>query len=190
MRAVVGLGNVGPEYAATRHNVGFWVLERLLGRIRWRRNTQPWGEVYRSTDKVLLRPSTYMNRSGDAVCGLVSRFSLLHSEVLVVYDEADLPVGALRLRSAGGPGTHQGMRSVLSAMGTDHVPRLRVGIGCPVEGGDWVSHVLSSPLCAEASSLERAVDFAGELAWTFLESGLSVALDRFSRESGSLDRII
>ncbi|MEW6216385.1 MAG: aminoacyl-tRNA hydrolase [Candidatus Bipolaricaulota bacterium] len=190
MRTVVGLGNVGPEYAATRHNVGFWVVERLLARTRWRRNVQPWGEVYRSPSGLLLCPSTYMNRSGDAVREISAQFSLLPAEVLVVYDDADLPVGSLRLRSRGGPGTHQGMRSVLSALGTDDVPRLRVGIGRPAEGSGWVDHVLSSPSPVEADALARAVDFAGELAWVFLCSGLSAALDRFSRESGKTDRII
>jgi PTH1 family peptidyl-tRNA hydrolase len=190
LRAVVGLGNVGPEYAASRHNVGFWVVERLLARGRWRGETHPWGEVHRSSSGYLLRPFTYMNRSGEAVRELLARFPLTPQDLLVVYDEADLPVGALRLRARGGPGTHRGMESVLAALGTDDVPRLRVGIGRPAEGGDWVEHVLSPPPPAEADALARAVDLAGELAKAFLTGGLAAALDRFSRERGTTDRII
>ncbi|QAA77392.1 MAG: Peptidyl-tRNA hydrolase [Candidatus Bipolaricaulis sibiricus] len=190
MRAVVGLGNVGPEYAASRHNVGFWVVERLIGRGGWKRRVQPWGEVYRSSAGYLLRPSTYMNRSGDAVRELLAQGSLTPQDLLVVYDEADLPVGALRLRPGGGPGTHRGMKSVLAALGTDDVPRLRVGIGRPADGGDWVDHVLSPPPREEVEALARAVDWASELAWEFLQSGIVGALDRFSRETRGPDRII
>ncbi|MCX7750703.1 MAG: aminoacyl-tRNA hydrolase [Candidatus Bipolaricaulota bacterium] len=190
MRAVVGLGNVGAEYAASRHNVGFWVVERLLSRAPWRRRLYPWGEVHHSPAGYLLRPSTYMNRSGEAVRGLLAELPLGPSDLLVVYDEADLPVGALRLRARGGPGTHRGMRSVLAALGTEDVPRLRVGIGRPPEGGDWVDHVLSPPPPEEAAALAAAADFAAELAWTFLTAGLPAALDRLSREGGRSPRII
>ncbi len=190
MRAVVGLGNAGPEYAATRHNVGFWVVERLARRGRWHRRLHPWGEVFRGPLGYLLRPSTFMNRSGDAVWELLTQTSLSPSDLLVVYDEADLPVGALRLQARGGPGTHRGMGSVLSALGTTDVPRLRVGIGRPPDGGDWADHVLSPPPPAEAEALARASDLAGELAEEFLRSGLAVALDRFSRVRGRPDRII
>lgn len=190
MRAVVGLGNVGLEYAASRHNVGFWVVERLIPRAQWRREAHPWGEVHRSVKGVLLRPSTYMNRSGEAVRNLLSTFSLCPHEILVAYDEADLPVGDLRLRARGGAGSHRGMASVLAALGTEDVPRLRVGIGQPARGGDWTDHVLSPPPPAEAVALAGAVDLAGELAWAFLAHGLSAALDRFSREGRRLGRII
>ncbi len=190
MRAVVGLGNVGPEYAATRHNVGFWVVERLLARGKWRREGHPWGEVHRSTAGLLLRPLTYMNRSGGAVREFLTRFSLSPGDMLVVYDEADLPVGTLRLRARGGPGTHRGMESVLVALGTDEVPRLRVGIGRPAKRGDWVEHVLTPPTPDEVETLSHAVDLAGELAWIFLSAGLPAALDRLSREGRGSDRII
>lgn len=189
MRAVVGLGNVGLEFAATRHNVGFWTVERLLPRCRWRRSAHPWGEVYRGQG-LLLRPLTYMNRSGDAVREILTRFSLSAQDILIVYDDADLPVGVLRLRGGGGPGTHRGMRSILAALGTDDVPRLRIGIGRPAECGDWVGHVLSPPPPEEVEALSYGVDLASELAWVFLSNGLSAALDRFSREDRGSDRIM
>lgn len=190
MRAVVGLGNVGLEYAATRHNVGFWTIERLLPRRRWRHSAYPWGEVYRGQAGLLLRPLTYMNRSGDAVREFLTVFSLSPHDILVVYDDADLPVGALRLRGCGGPGTHRGMRSILATLGTDNVPRLRIGIGRPAEDGDWVGHVLSPPPPKEVEALSYGVDLASELAWVFLSDGLFAALDRFSREDRRPDRIM
>jgi PTH1 family peptidyl-tRNA hydrolase len=190
LRAVVGLGNVGRAYAATRHNVGFWVIERLLARRRWTAETHPWGEVHRSPAGLLVRPLTFMNRSGDAVRGIQDMFSLSPHDVLAVYDDADLPVGDVRLRVRGGPGTHRGMGSILEAVGTTDVPRLRVGIGRPAEGGDWAEHVLSPPSREEVDALSQGVDFASELAWVFLNDGLATALDRFSREVRGPDRII
>ncbi|MBC7093388.1 aminoacyl-tRNA hydrolase [Candidatus Bipolaricaulota bacterium] len=182
MRAVVALGNPGPEYIATRHNLGFWVSERLLRAGRWRRRVQPWGEVYQRGESLILRPLTYMNRSGEAVRELAACFALAPPDLLVVYDDVDLPVGEVRLRPAGGPGSHRGMQSVLAALGTEEVPRLRVGIGAPPRGVDLVDYVLSPPPPEEANVLACAADRAARLALRFLEGGLVAALDSFSRE--------
>jgi PTH1 family peptidyl-tRNA hydrolase len=181
VRAVVGLGNPGPEYLITRHNLGFWVLERLLRTGPWVGKRYPWGEVYRGEIGFLLRPLTYMNCSGEAVGGFCERFSLVPAELLVVYDDLDLPLGAIRLRPRGGPGGHQGMCSVLAALGTEDVPRLRVGIGSPPPGVDLVEFVLSPPSLEEARALEGAVDLAARLSHTFLSAGISAALDSYSR---------
>ncbi len=182
MRAVVGLGNPGPRYAPTRHNLGFWVLERLLPRAPWARALFDWGEVYQGRAGFLLRPLTFMNASGHAVRQLVAKFALAPQDLLVVYDDADLPLGELRLRPRGGPGTHNGMRSVIEALGTEDIPRLRVGLGQP-PGVDWAPWVLSPPTAEEAQVLAQAADEAAELAWVFLDQGLQAALDRFSRRS-------
>ncbi|MCS7240210.1 MAG: aminoacyl-tRNA hydrolase [Candidatus Bipolaricaulota bacterium] len=181
MRAVVGLGNPGPTYAATRHNLGFWVLERLLKKNHWTKEIFPWGEVFQKGEALLLRPLTFMNLSGQAVAELCRRFSLSPGELLIVYDDVDLPLGEVRLRPAGGPGTHRGMQSVLFALGTEDVPRLRIGIGAPPPNTDLRDFVLSPPKPEEALVLAEACDFAAELASIFLENGLSVALDAFSR---------
>lgn len=181
MRAVVGLGNPGPEYVLTRHNLGFWVLERLLRQGPWVGKHYQWGEVYRGEVGFLLRPLTYMNRSGEAVRGFCKRFSLFPAQLLVVYDDVDLPLGAIRLRPRGGPGGHQGMRSVLAALGTEDVPRLRVGIGSPPPGVDLMEFVLSPPSPEETRALEGAVDLAARLSQTFLYAGISAALDSYSR---------
>ena len=181
MRAVVGLGNPGPNYAPTRHNAGFWVLERLVRQGRFTVNRYDWGEVYQGDGSLLLRPLTFMNRSGEAVAELVRLFHISPQDILVVYDDVDLPVGELRLRPRGGPGTHRGMRSVLEALGTEAVPRLRIGIGTPPPGMELSQYVLSPPLKEEVPLLAAAADRAAALAEIFLRAGLAAALDEYAR---------
>ncbi|MCD5408987.1 aminoacyl-tRNA hydrolase [Candidatus Bipolaricaulota bacterium] len=182
MRAVIGLGNPGLNYAPTRHNAGFWVLARLLGRARWRKQQFPWGEVYRAEDGLLLRPLTFMNRAGEAVREFLHLYPLSPPDLLIVYDDVDLPVGELRLRGSGGAGTHNGMRSVLAALGSEEVPRLRIGVGAPPPGMELSQYVLSPPSQEELPLLSAAADRAAELAWVFLRDGLQAALDEYSRQ--------
>ncbi len=181
MRAVIGLGNPGARYAPTRHNAGFWVLARLIGKARWRKQRHPWGEIYRAEEGLLLRPLTFMNRVGEAVREFLHLYPLSPADLLIVYDDVDLPVGELRLRRRGGPGTHNGMRSVLAALGTEEVPRLRIGVGAPPPGMELSRYVLSPPAPEEASILVQAADRAAQLAWVFLREGLEAALDEYSR---------
>ncbi len=183
MRAVVGLGNPGPEYAATRHNLGFWVLNRLLSHGKWRGQRFPWGEVFQHGEALLLRPLTFMNLSGQAVAELLRLFPLSAQDLLVVYDDVDLPLGEVRLRPRGGAGSHRGMGSVLSALGTEDVPRIRVGIGPPPPDQDLAEFVLSPPKAEEVPVLEQACDRAAQLAHLFLKRGLQAALDAYSRNS-------
>lgn len=128
-----------------------------------------------------MRPLTFMNLSGQAVAEFSQRYGLAPEELLVAYDDVDLPLGEVRLRPSGGPGTHRGMQSVLLALGTENVPRLRVGIGAPPPNTDLREFVLSPPRPEEVQILAEACDFAAELAHIFLEKGLSAALDLFSR---------
>ncbi len=181
MRAVVGLGNPGPEYALTRHNLGFWVVDRLRMGGNWERFLFPWGEVFRSGDRLLLKPLTYMNRSGEAVRGLLAWSPLSPEDILLVHDDVDLPVGAVRLRERGGHGGHLGVRSVLHALGTRDVPRLKLGIGPKPEGVDLAAFVLSRPPEEELERLMMAVAFAAEVAGAFLEGGYAAALKTHSR---------
>ncbi|MFN3346906.1 MAG: aminoacyl-tRNA hydrolase [Candidatus Bipolaricaulaceae bacterium] len=183
MRAVVGLGNPGPKYAATRHNLGFWVLNRLLAQGEWQAKRFPWGEVFQWGEALLLRPLTFMNLSGQAVAELLRRFPLSTQDLLVVYDDVDLPLGEVRLRPRGGAGSHRGMQSVLLALGREDVPRLRVGIGPAPPEQDLAEFVLSPPRPEELPLLERACDRAAALARLFLDRGLQAALDAYSRNS-------
>lgn len=185
MRAVVGLGNPGPEHAASRHNVGFWVVNRLLSQGEWQVQRFPWGEVFQREEAVVLRPLTFMNLAGQAVAQLLRHFPLSAPDLLAVYDDVDLPLGEVRLRARGGAGGHRGMRSVLAAVGSEDVPRLRVGIGPAPPHQDLAEFVLSPPRPEEIPTLERACDLAAKLALIFLRDGLQAALDAYSRRSAA-----
>ncbi len=181
MRAIVGLGNPQPVHAPTRHNLGFWVVGRLLNVRPWNVKRFPWGHVASRPEGLLLRPVTYMNRSGDAVRTLLLSYGLAAGDLLIVLDDSDLPVGAVRLRPRGGAGTHNGLRSVLAALGTDAVARLRVGVGAPPPGTDMAEYVLRPPEREEVPLLDRAADLAAEIALVFLDAGPEAALDCYSR---------
>ena len=179
-RLVVGLGNPGPEYAGTRHNVGFDVLDHLALHE---------GLLFESTavlegyggprearvarcfapDGLLVQPLTFMNRSGAVVAPLASWAGAEAADLLVVYDDLDLPFSTLRLRPHGGAGGHNGMRSILDHLGTDRFPRLRVGIGNPRT--DAARHVLTPFTEAEREDIAISVAEAAEAILAWLESG-------------------
>jgi PTH1 family peptidyl-tRNA hydrolase len=183
-RIVVGLGNPGERYQATRHNVGFRVVERLAARRGWSLDGNECNARTAERDGVLLvLPQTYMNRSGYTLRCLVERRGLEPSRTLVVYDDVHLPVGRLRLRKKGGPGGQRGMESVLENLRTAEVPRLRCGVG-PAEGelpGDELVEYVLSPFDREeeetvAAMIERAADACE--AW--LDEGIEAAMNRFN----------
>ncbi|MDR5710109.1 MAG: aminoacyl-tRNA hydrolase [Armatimonadota bacterium] len=184
MRLVVGLGNPGRRYRGTRHNVGWEVVDRLSARwdVEISREEEEAlvgrGEVA-GVEVLLAKPLTYMNRSGEAVRGLVHRYGLRPEEIVVIYDDVDLPVGAIRVRARGSAGGHHGMASVLAALGTREVPRVRIGIGRP--RGDAAAYVLSRFAPAERPLVEEAVERAADAVETFLREGLEAAMNRFNR---------
>lgn len=150
-RLIVGLGNPGTQYDRTRHNIGFEVIEALaksypgLSLVANKRFQGKTGELRSGRDRVvLLQPTTYMNLSGQAVRAVLDWYKLDPASVLIIYDDMDLPTGKLRLRLSGGAGGHNGMKSIISHLGTKEFPRLRVGIGATEKGPDdaVVSHVL------------------------------------------------
>jgi PTH1 family peptidyl-tRNA hydrolase len=185
MRLVVGLGNPGRRYRGTRHNVGFEVVERLARRWGTRFRAEGLAEVaeasFAGTPVLLAKPLTYMNRSGAAVREIVSRWRLSPSDVVVVYDDMDLPLGTLRVRARGSAGGHHGMASVLEALGTSEVARVRVGIGRPER--DAVDHVLSRFEADEQPKAEEAVERAADAVETLLLEGTAAAMDRFNRRT-------
>lgn len=179
-RFVVGVGNPGPEYAGTRHNAGFETVDVLAARLGllWR----PDGAGGRRADGasqdgpfVLLKPGTFVNRTGDAVARLRDEFGdgFEPARLLVVVDDLALPPGRLRLRTGGSAGGHNGLRSVSAVLGTDEFPRLRAGIG-GVPAAEWREHVLAPPTAEEKPLLDRAYARAAETAEGFL-NGKSIA---------------
>jgi NhaA family Na+:H+ antiporter len=194
VKLVVGLGNPGPEYADTRHNVGFRVVERLAEGLGLRFGERADGRIARGTVPgvagevafALLEPGTFMNRSGGPVAAVLAELAIddPSRHLLVVHDDLDLPVGQLRVRKKGGHGGHNGLGDVVASLGTRDVPRLRFGIGRPEAGEDPIDHVLAPFAEAEGAAVEAAVDEAAEAARTFLELGLDAAMNRFNRRPG------
>ena len=186
VRLVVGLGNPGRRYARTRHNLGFAAVEALRGRLvggRWQR----WGEALLCRVAVggqeifLAKPQTYMNNSGVAVGDIVRSFGLAPAEAVLVHDDLDLPVGRIRLRPGGSAGGHRGVASVLAALGTEQVGRVKIGIGRPPAGMDPAAYVLAPLSAAEWASLSTPVATAA-VALEFLLNGGSweEAMNRFN----------
>ncbi|PSN15542.1 aminoacyl-tRNA hydrolase [filamentous cyanobacterium CCT1] len=168
-RLIVGLGNPGDKYAGTRHNIGFEVVDRLsktwaISLKQERRFQAEYGAGFGpDREKVyLLKPLTYMNRSGQSMRAALDWLKLSPAQVLVVYDDMDLPVGRLRLRLSGSAGGHNGMKSAIAHLGTQDFPRLRIGIGASdrTSDGAVVSHVLGNFSKAERATMDAVVDTA------------------------------
>lgn len=184
MKAVFGLGNPGLEYALTRHNVGFEVIDlyRTLHRIRTKGRIVESALVYSWNDLLLVKPMTYMNESGVAVKGLLSRHAIDPADALVIYDDLDLPVGRIRLLAAGGPGSHNGMTSVIERVGTETIPRLRIGIEIEGRSAAGRDYVLDRFTPDEWQRVTPALERAAEAIDLFREAGIAAAMTVVNRK--------
>ena len=184
---IVGLGNPGEKYAHTRHNAGFEVMSRLEAHygVKLRRKLLLQGMTAEVTDGetkiVLCEPLTFMNRSGECVRRLLSRFRVPQEKLLVIYDDIDLPPGKVRVRKSGGPGTHNGMRSIAQQLGKTDFPRIRVGTGDRPAGEDLAAWVLGRPSAEEREKMEAAFDRAAEAAETWVRDGIEKAMQEGNR---------
>ncbi len=185
MKIVVGLGNPGRKYAGTRHNVGFEVLEVLARQSaeRWRsRFEAELLEVQLAGERTLLvAPQTYMNLSGRSVRSVVEFYKTPISDLLVISDDLNLPVGKLRLRASGTAGGQKGLKNIIDQLGTTEFARLRVGIGRPPAGADAVNYVLQSFAKAERPQVEEAIQRAVEATERWVASGVDAAMNAFNR---------
>lgn len=184
-KMVIGLGNPGPRYAATRHNVGFRVVEELERRQGLQARRGRSAIVVRGAvagqPVLLVCPTTFMNESGRAVRPLLRRHGVKDlADVLVVLDDMDLPVGALRLRIGGSDGGHNGMRSIIAAVATQDFPRLRLGVGRPPPGWDPIDHVLTPFARDEQPVIGAAVQAAADAVECWIEEGVTEAMNRFN----------
>jgi len=186
---VVGLGNPGKEYAGTRHNIGFDVVDRLAMKLdcSLRKRLKFAAEVGDAGGVTLVKPLTFMNRSGAAVAGVVNWLKLVPTDVLVILDDADLPLGQLRLRPSGGSGGHNGLRSIIETLGSEEFARLRVGIGRrePV-GADITNHVLGKFAVGEREAVREAIEEAVKAVEGCLKEGLTTAMNQFNRRKGDV----
>ena len=148
MKLIIGLGNPGSKYAQTKHNIGFITLDEIAYQKGWVFNRSKFDSVYAEgmigSEKVLLiKPQTYMNDSGRSIRPWMDFYNLTEEDIVVIYDDMDLPVGKIRLRQKGSAGGHNGIKSLISHLGTQNFNRLRIGVGRPYEKQSVVSHVLS-----------------------------------------------
>lgn len=184
---VVGLGNPDAEYAGTRHNVGFRVVDRLAERRAMRFARREYDcEVARGTigddAVVLLKPQTFMNRSGVAVAAACDALGCEAEDLVVTYDDMDLEVGRVRVRPSGGAGGHRGIESLIAELGSRGFARVRVGIGRPAAGSEPIAHVLDRPHASDAETLDEAIGHAAEAIETLLRHGVVAAMNRFNAD--------
>jgi len=191
MKLIVGLGNPGKTYAHNRHNVGFQCLNHFarLRSIRLdRRQCQARvgiGKV-RGEKLLLAKPGTFMNLSGNSVAGLVRKYKIPLSDLLVIYDDLDLPLGKIRLRQSGSSGGHKGMNSIISALGSEAFPRIRVGIGRPqadeqsISEDAIVNYVLSNFSLQEEAIIKPVIARVSEAIDCFFTQGIEAAMSKFN----------
>jgi len=188
VKLVVGLGNPGAEYASSRHNAGFMVIERLLASLPAGRFTEShsassrfFSGRFRRSPLYLQQPLTYMNLSGEAVACAAGRLQLEPSEILIVSDDMDLPLGRLRLRRGGSDGGHNGLKSVIAELGSADFRRLRLGIGRPEHRGEVIDHVLSAFTPDEQRRFDAELDAAVKAVKLVLSVPFQLAMNEVNR---------
>ncbi len=185
MKLLVGLGNPGPRYSNTRHNVGFMLVDRLASEMGVK-VTRPafrglTAEAALDGDKLLfLKPQTYMNLSGDSVIEAMCYYRLDPTDILIAYDDMDLDLGRLRFRLLGSSGGHRGTQSIIDRLGTGKFPRLRLGIGRPPAGFEVVDYVLSAFGAAETTARDQMLAKGAEGVRVAFKDGVQVAMSRFN----------
>jgi PTH1 family peptidyl-tRNA hydrolase len=186
LHLIVGLGNPGAEYACTRHNAGFLLVEQLARRWRadWKLVKKFKARLARAKRGVcrlvLCAPQTYMNASGQAVRALVDYFGVPRERLLVIMDDADLPLGEIRLRAQGSSGGHHGLESIARHLGTREFPRLRIGIGRRAGAREITGHVLGRFNAGEAALMERVMTVACRQVECWLDAGIQKAMSQFN----------
>lgn len=185
LKLVVGLGNPGRKYAATRHNVGFAVAEVLAGRYgAGNPRAKFHGEMVEINVNrqrgLLLCPHTYMNRSGLSVLKARDFFKVEPADIMIVCDDFNLPLGKLRCRAKGSAGGQKGLGDIFRCLGTDRIPRLRVGIGIPPEGWDVSGYVLSKFAADELPLIRQAIDRAADAVAVWAQDGIEVCMNQYN----------
>jgi PTH1 family peptidyl-tRNA hydrolase len=186
VRLVIGLGNPGAEYNRTRHNVGFNVLDLLASEwaLTWQ-HSKSWHALWAKGEKaILVKPTSYMNRSGEPLAAVANFYKIEPAEILVVLDDLALELGRLRLRSEGGTGGHNGLESIIVQFGTEAIPRLRIGIGAaPSEGA--VDYVLGRFFDEERPVVEKTIARAADAVKCAIDKGVLSAMNLFNKSPES-----
>ncbi|MGM8366143.1 aminoacyl-tRNA hydrolase [Virgibacillus sp. W0181] len=186
MKCIVGLGNPGKKYKKTRHNIGFMVIDELLRRNHWgplkkdKFNGLHTTEHIRGEKVMLLQPQTYMNLSGQAVRAIVDFYEIDMNNILVIYDDLDLPVGKIRLRQKGGHGGHNGIRSIIEHAGTKEFKRLRIGVGRPTGAEPIVDYVLSPFSKEQKDGLTTSISQSADACEAWIDQPFADVMNTFN----------
>ena len=179
MKLIIGLGNPGKEYENTRHNTGFMVLDRLSEKLNIEMTQNKFKGLYgkskyKGEDVILLKPQTYMNLSGESVRQVMDFFKINQEDILVIYDDLDMPVGKLRLRQSGSAGGHNGIKNILYLTGKDTFPRVKIGVG------KKPNPVLSRFTKDEQDAINQGIENASDAVIDYLDHGFNHAMNRFN----------
>ena len=182
IRCVGGLGNPGPEYTDTRHNIGFMVIDQLATQLglTWEKSTRWDALTSKQGDLVLAKPVSFMNRSGYPLATIAQFYKIAPSEILVVLDDLALPLGRIRIRAGGGTGGHNGLDSVIMRFGTEEIPRLRIGIGAAPTAGS-VDYVLGRFFEEERALVNSAIDRSVQAIKCAVDNGVVAAMNTFNK---------
>lgn len=183
---IVGLGNPGKEYAKTPHNVGFMAVDKLTEKYNIKLNLSSKhqamiGEGIIDGEKCyIIKPLTYMNLSGNAVRSFMEYYKNSVDDLIVIYDDMDLPLGKIRIREAGSSGGHKGMKSIIENLGTDKIKRIRIGIGKPAEGTQVVDYVLHKLSKEEQMELDSAIDLTPQMISMTIKEGIKTMMNNYN----------
>ncbi len=181
IQLLVGLGNPGDKYEATRHNAGFWWIDQLASQTNSKLTLDAkmfgiTGKLNKAQDVWLLKPSTFMNASGKAVAALANYYKILPEQILVIHDELDLPPNTVKLKKGGGHGGHNGLKDIASALDTANFWRLRLGIGHPGDRNEVINFVLKAPLKNEQSEINQCIDDSLQIVPHLLKAEFDAAM--------------
>ena len=185
MYLIVGLGNPEPEYSRTRHNMGFDVINKISEKYEIDISRNKFEGLYGSgiieNEKViLLKPQTYMNLSGKSIKKFVDFYKIPVENILIVYDDMDIEKGKIKMRKQGGPGTHNGMKSIVHELISENFPRIRIGVGKPLGEYDKIDYVIGKIEDEEYSELEKGINSATKAITEFIKNGIDIAMNKFN----------
>lgn len=185
MYLIVGLGNPEEEYANTRHNMGFDTINKIAKEYEIEVNKQNFKGLYgigniEDEKVILLKPQTYMNLSGESIVELMKFYKIKNNEIIVVYDDMDIEPATIKIRKKGGPGSHNGMKSVVKMLGTDEFSRIRVGIGTPIDKSLMINYVIGKVSEEELRILDKGTSLAKEACIEIIKNGVDSAMNKFN----------
>ncbi len=185
MYIIVGLGNPEKDYNNTRHNMGFNTINKLAKEFEIEVTKNKFKGLYgtgmiEGEKVILLKPQTYMNLSGESIKEIVQFYKLDMEQIIVIYDDIDIEPGVIKLRKSGGPGTHNGMKSVVHELNTQNFKRVRIGIGAPIEKEELIEYVIGAIPDEEKEKLEKGTDLAKEAIIEIIKNGMDKAMNKFN----------